>query len=346
MALPVQTETPRLSAIHRSDIVFAAAILLLLWVAYLARDILLLIYVSALFAVVIMPAIEAVQRLRIGKWRPGRGLAIGIILTAIVVLLVLFLVLVLPPMFGELQAFAADLPHRAAGLLQRMRHLPFGDRLDPGALQSHAAAALGGALGILRGVAGGLIGFFSCVVLTIYFVLDGHHAFSWAMSLVPLSQRPRLEATMLRAELRMRNWLAGQFALMLLLGVSDAIAYGLLHIKYAYILAVLAGVLNIVPIIGPIIAVTLASIVAVFDSWTKAAGVVGFYLVYQQVETAFFTPRIMRSSVDLPALAVIIALALGGALEGIIGALIAVPTAALIAVLVDEYLVKKPALSE
>lgn len=345
MAVPVQTETPR-RATRRSDIIFAAAILMLLWIAYLARDVLLLIYVSALFAVVIMPAIEAVQRLRLGKWRPGRGLAIGIILSAILVVLVLFVVLVLPPMFSELQAFAADVPRRAASLLERMRHLPFGARLDPGALQSHASSALGGALGILRGVAGGLFGFFSCVILTIYFVLDGHQAFSWVMSLVPLNQRPRLEATMLRAQMRMRNWLVGQVALMAILGFSCAVVYGLLRIKYAYVLAVLAGVLNIVPIIGPVIAVTLASVVATVDSWSKLAGVLIFYIVYQQIETAVLTPRIMRSSVDLPALAVIIALALGGALEGIVGALIAVPTAALIAVLVDEYLVKKPVLPE
>jgi predicted PurR-regulated permease PerM len=76
------------------------------------------------------------------------------------------------------------------------------------------------------------------------------------------------------------------------------------------------------------------------DSWEKVLGVVIFYAVYQQIETAFLTPRIMRSTVDLPPLAVIIALSVGGALAGVLGALVAVPTAALVAVIIDEYVVK------
>jgi predicted PurR-regulated permease PerM len=87
--------------------------------------------------------------------------------------------------------------------------------------------------------------------------------------------------------------------------------------------------------------VTVASVVALFDSPTKLVGVLAFFAVYQQLETAFLTPRIMKTTVDLPPLAVIIALSIGGALAGVLGALVAVPTAALCAVLIDEYLVKR-----
>jgi predicted PurR-regulated permease PerM len=69
--------------------------------------------------------------------------------------------------------------------------------------------------------------------------------------------------------------------------------------------------------------------------------VIVFFVAYQQLESAYLTPRIMKTTVDLPALAVIIALAMGGTLAGVLGALIAVPSAALAAVLIDEYLVKK-----
>ncbi len=87
--------------------------------------------------------------------------------------------------------------------------------------------------------------------------------------------------------------------------------------------------------------VILAGIVAAFDSWWKLLGVVIFYFVYQQVENAFLTPRIMKSTLNLPPLAVIIALSLGGALAGVLGALIGVPTAALVTVILDEYVVRK-----
>jgi predicted PurR-regulated permease PerM len=325
----------------RNDIVFTIALLAVLAAAWAIRNILLLVYVSALFAVVLSPAIELIRRVHIGKWRPGRGGAILVLILAGVGLVAGIGLLILPPIYRDLHAFAVDLPHRTAGVLARMRSLPFGMNFDPAVLEQHAAEAVGGAFGVFRTITGGLMGAFTCVILTAYFIVDGERTFHWALSLLPAEHRPRISATMIRAEARVRHWLIGQAALMAILGSSVAIVFGLLQIKYFYALAVIAGILNIVPIIGPLIALVLAAIIAAFDSWTKLAGVLLFFAVYQQVENAILTPRIMKLSVDLPPLAVIIALLIGGALAGVLGALIAVPTAALLAVLADEYLVRK-----
>lgn len=325
----------------RNDIVFTIALLAVLAAAWEIRNILLLVYVSALFAVVLSPAIELIRRVHIGKWRPGRGGAILVLILAGIGLVAGVGLLILPPIYRDLHAFAVDLPHRTAGVLARMRSLPFGMNFDPAVLEQHAAEAVGGAFGVFRTITGGLMGAFTCVILTAYFIVDGERTFHWALSLLPAEHRPRISATMIRAEARVRHWLIGQAALMAILGISVAIVFGLLQIKYFYALAVIAGILNIVPIIGPLIALVLAAIIAAFDSWTKLAGVLLFFAVYQQVENAILTPRIMKLSVDLPPLAVIIALLIGGALAGVLGALIAVPTAALLAVLADEYLVRK-----
>jgi predicted PurR-regulated permease PerM len=77
------------------------------------------------------------------------------------------------------------------------------------------------------------------------------------------------------------------------------------------------------------------------DSWGRVLGVAVFYLIYVQIENSILTPRIMRHSVGLPGLAILVALLIGSALAGIVGALVSVPTAALVAVLIDEYLVSK-----
>jgi predicted PurR-regulated permease PerM len=76
------------------------------------------------------------------------------------------------------------------------------------------------------------------------------------------------------------------------------------------------------------------------DSWPKLVGVIAFYALYQQFENAYLYPKVMRYSVDLPPLTVIIALSVGAALAGVLGALIAVPAAAVLAVLMDEYFVR------
>ena len=327
----------------RKDIVFAVVLFAALAAAWAIRHVILLIYVSALFAVVLSPAIDLIRRIHVGKRRPGRGLAILILIVVGIGAVAGVGLLMLPPIYRDLHAFAVDLPHRTAGVMARLRSLPFGLNFDPTVLEQHTTEAVGGAFGVFRAVTGGLMGAFTCAILTAYFIVDGERAFHWALSLLPVQHRPRIASTMVRAEDRVRHWLVGQAALMLILGSSTAIVFGLLKIKYFYALAVIAGILNIVPVIGPLTAAVLACIVAAFDSWAKLAGVLAFFAVYQQIETAVLTPRIMKISVDLPPLAVIIALLVGGALAGVLGALIAVPTAAVLAVLTDEYLVKKDA---
>jgi predicted PurR-regulated permease PerM len=128
---------------------------------------------------------------------------------------------------------------------------------------------------------------------------------------------------------------------MLILGVVSIIVFGLLHVRYFVLLGFLMGLFNIIPIAGGVITIILAAGVAALDSWTKMAGVLIFYLIYVNIENAILIPRIMRSSLNLMGLTVLVALLLGTALAGVVGALVSVPTAALITVLLEEYLVQK-----
>jgi len=161
------------------------------------------------------------------------------------------------------------------------------------------------------------------------------------LSLFPLPQRSRLNATLQKADQKVSKWLLGQGLLMLILGVSSTIVFGVLHVRYFLLLGFLMGLLNIVPIAGGVITIILAAGVAALDSWSKMAGVFIFYVIYLNIENAYLTPRIMRSSVNLMGLTVLIALLLGTALAGIVGTLVAVPTAALVSVLLEEYAVQK-----
>jgi predicted PurR-regulated permease PerM len=325
----------------RSDILFLISILIGLYFVYRVTDVLLLVYVSALFAVVLAPAINVIRRIHVGRWRPNRAIAVLILIVGVLGTATLLIALIVPPIASDAIAFAQAFPEKIAALQTKIQRFPMLAGLDLGRLQTYAAEMLGGAIGLFRGVAGGIFGVFSAIILTVYFILDGERAFHWGLSMFPLEQRTRLEHTMIRGEQRMRHWLVGQALLMLTLATLSCIAFAILKLKYFFALAVIAGLLNIVPIIGPVVAVMLASVVALVDSPAKLLGVLVFFLLYQQLETGFLTPRIMKYSVDLPPLAVIISLMIGGALAGVLGALIAVPTAALCAVLIDEYLVKK-----
>jgi predicted PurR-regulated permease PerM len=315
----------------------------LLYIGYVVRTVLLLIFVSIIFAIIFSPWVAWIQRLRIRRWSPGRGAAVLILIATVLVAIAVFLTFAAPPIVNNAQQMTRDLPQDLHSLQQKVQQLPFGhvvaQRLNEDRIRYWIQTGAQPAVGALQKLASGVMAIFTLLLLAAYFILDGRRAFSWAMSMVADSVRPRLASTLERGARRMQRWLYGQLILMLILGSSSALVFGLLGVRYFYVLAVFAGVANFVPILGPIATVVVAGVVAALDSWTKVLGVIIFYLIYQQVENAYLTPRIMRKEVDLPGIAVIVALTIGGELAGILGAIVAVPTAALVATILDEYLV-------
>ena len=328
-----------MAAGHKSDIIFTVAILVGLALIFRLREILLLIYVSALFAVVTTPFVQRVQK-HFGKRHVGKGIALVLLLAIGVAIAALFAWFVLPPIFRDIHQLASDLPDKISRLQDRIQNVPWLDRISRESWQKHAGDIAGALAKVLPNLAGLVVTFFSILIMIAYFILDGERAERWFISMMAPATGDRLHATMLQARDRLRRWLTGQLSLMFILGFLAFVVYGLLGIRYFTVLAVFTGLANIIPIIGPIVSFALAVIVAAFDSWTKVLGVLIFYITYQQLENAVLTPRIMKATVGLPSLAVIIALAIGGDLGGILGALVAVPSAAIVRELTDEYLIK------
>lgn len=330
---------------HRGDILFAFALGLACYFAWLLRDLLVLLYVAALLAVVLTPLVRATGHLRVGRWQPLKGKAVLFLLLAVAGGLTAFGFLALPPVIHDLQQLSAQAPTRVPELLDKLQKIPFVSQIDPdelsAKLQTWASQQAGHLLLSITGVAGKLAEVISEIVLTLYFILEGDRAYKWFLSFLPPVRRKRLDSALQRAAIRMGKWLLGQATLMLIFGVSSTIVFLSLHVRYAYALGVVTGLFNIVPVLGAAITFVLAIIVAAVDSWGRVIGVAIFYFVYLQVENSLLTPRIMKTRVGLPALAILIALLLGFALAGVVGALVAIPTAVLVSVLLDEYLVRK-----
>ncbi len=339
------TQLPGNARTLRGDIVFAFALALACVLAWLVREVLMVLYVSALFAVVLTPVVQFTSRLRIGRWRPFKGTAVYFLLLAMAVALTAFGFLALPPVIRDLREFAREMPARLPTLLQRLKQAPYADSLNmddiSSRLQDFASNSATYLLLSIGNWAGTVMNVVMGFVLTVYFILEGDHAYAWFLSFFPIEDRTRLDKALRRARIRLDRWLIGQGSLMLILGVLSTVVYLSLHVRYAVALGVLTGLLNIIPVLGAAVCVALALLVAAIDSWGRVLGVVIFYVIYLQVENSYLIPRIMRNSVGLPGLSILVALLLGSELGGVSGALVSVPTAVLVAVLVDEYLVKK-----
>jgi predicted PurR-regulated permease PerM len=329
---------------NRNTVVLAFGLAFLLFLGYVLRRSIALIYVSIIFATIFSPIVGRLSRIKIRGWSPSRGTSILLLLAAVLLALGVFFALALPPIVNDAHGLSNDLPTRLNQLTGKISQLPMGDKiaskLNVGSLEKYLGDIFQSVFKVFQGIAGGITALITMVIMTAYFILDGERVFQWSVSLVRAKHQQKLRLTLLDAARRAQRWLGGQLLLMLILGGASAVTFGLLHLRYFYAIAVFAGVANFVPILGPIATVVVAALVAALDSWTKVLGVVIFYAVYQQVENSYLTPRIMESTVDLPPVAVIVALLIGGELAGLLGAIVAVPTAAIIATVLREYAIR------
>jgi len=338
-----QTEHKRNAV--RGHILFAFAVALALALAWKLRGVLEIVYVSALFAVVLMPVLQHIMSVKIRGWSPSRLVAIIVLVGTVFLALTAFLVVGLPPVIRDVQHFAADLPARIPSLVVRLKKLPMADKFGVDTLAERSETMVSDLASYLLASfplwMSRVLDLLTAFILCIYFMLEGEFAYYYFLSFFGEPTRDRLAKTLIVAEVRMSKWLLGQGSLMLILGVVSTIVFAILHVRYFFLLGVLMGLFNIIPVAGGVITILLAAGVAALDSWSKMAGVLIFYAIYVQVENGFLTPRIMKTSVNLMGLSVLIALMAGLALAGVVGALVAVPTAALVAVLMDEYMVRQ-----
>lgn len=328
----------------RKHIVFTVSLLCLLGVFWKIRHVLGIIYLSGLFAVILTPVVTNIQNLRVRGRQLSKAVSVVLLVLGLIVVLTLFFWIGMPPVLRDFRNFLSDLPGRIPALTAKLHHIPLADKIGLGDLegrvQSTAGEVAAYVFSALPTWAEHLLDLLTAVILTVYFILEGHEVFEFFLSLVVPKSRTRLSNTLLLAEERVSKWLIGQLALMACVAVYSVVVFRALNVRYFLLLGLLMGLTNIIPIAGNLITIVLVFLIAAADTWTKAGLVLAAYGIYVQIENAFLTPRIMKSSVDLMGVTVLIALLCGTAISGIPGALVAVPTAAVIVVFADEYLVQ------
>jgi predicted PurR-regulated permease PerM len=323
-------------------IVAVGVAIVLGWVLFLSRHVLLLLYVSAILAIGFSPFVRALERQRvlpIGTRRLPRWLAILVVYLAILGVVAGVAVLVLPPLVRQ----ARELGRRLPSMLERAQAylIDRGLLAEPITLQEalekapvgSSADYAGTVLAALWGVLGGLVGVLTIVILTFYLLVEAESILGTFVRVFPRRRRARVEAVSREITRKVSAWLGGQLLLAVIIGVTAAIGLGLLGVPYFYVLAVVAAVGEVIPVVGPILAAIPGIAVALGESGTLALWVGLFYLAQQQLENHVLVPKLMERQVGVSAVTVIVALLVGSAVLGVIGAILAVPTAAIVQVL-------------
>ncbi len=321
----------------------AAVAALLVWAMYLARNALLIIYISGLLAIGFGPIVRAIERQQLVARRFPRWFAILIVYTVIIGSLTVVGLLVVPPLIDQAQELWRRIPQlldRGQAFLMRYGLLNHRVTLEEAV---RSAPSSGGnavdtvATAVAR-VVGGLFGVLTVLVLTFYLMLESDSLYAAFARLFPREDRPRIKEAVRKISTKVSAWLNGQLILGGTIGVSAAVGLYFLGVPYFYVLALIAGFGEMIPVIGPILSAIPAVIVAFAVSPRTALFVMIFYVVQQQVENHLLVPKVMERQVGVSAVTVIVALLIGGAMLGITGAILAVPTAAILQVLAQELL--------
>jgi predicted PurR-regulated permease PerM len=330
--------------------VAAAITLVLLWTLYLIREPLLLIYVSALFATGLAPLVRIIERQRIwaiGKRRLPRPAAILVIYATVIGAIVGIGAAVIPSMVRQSQEFWTHLPQYVDSAQQKLASWGLiSSETSFKELLQQAPAGSGDAVTVviaaLWGFVGGIFGVVSILLLTFYLLVESQSVFDLFVRLFPRRNRRRVSEISEMVAVKISAWLGGQMLLGLIIGTMSAIGFFFLGVPYFFVLAVIAGIGEMIPMVGPLLSAVPAVLVALTVSPGLGLAVAGYCWALQLIENNFLVPKVMGETVGLSAVTVIASLAIGSELLGFAGALLAVPTAATIQVLFEElYLAEK-----
>jgi predicted PurR-regulated permease PerM len=333
---------------ERHLILFAVAALLgggvLLWTLVEIKSVLLVIYVSGLLAIGFSPAVHRFERdyRQFTKRTLPRWVSILLLYLLLGLAVLLVFAIVMPPFLRQVRALWQELPHyfdmaqdalqRAGVLSERWTSADVIAQLpNPGAAVAQVAGALKGVFGVV-----GMI--VTVLILPAYLLLEADSLASNFIKLFPRDRRAQVSRIMGNVTAKVGAWLSGQLLLSGIIGTSAAIGLWALGVPYFYVFAVLSAVGEMVPVIGPIVSSIPAVLVGFSVSVHTGAFVAIYFIVQQFLENHFIVPRVMQQQVGVSAVTVIVALLVGTELLGFAGALLAVPSAAIVQVLVKEYL--------
>ena len=332
----------------------AIALLMLIgWFAWTVRSVLVLILLAVVLATGLGPVVDVLTGANPPRtrFRMARSVATLLIYLVLILALTLLVVGFVPAVANQAESLVVDLPIYYSQLLDTARYLgqtyPFLANLDQqlsaslNEIAGNASAIFGRAGSVLRLIGtllSGLLSIIFLLVLTYYLIQEGDRVRGWLIWLLPEDSRALASSVAVRAQARIGSWLVGQFALSLIIGSMSFVGLSIIGVPYALLLAAIAAIGEVIPIIGPIIAAVPAIIIALFVSPLTGLLTLGLAILVQQLENNLIVPQVMRRAVDLSPVVVLAAIMIGSEALGVVGAILALPVAATISIVVDELL--------
>ncbi|MBI2327305.1 AI-2E family transporter [Candidatus Curtissbacteria bacterium] len=328
-----EDQSPTRIEISYKTIVFTVAVLIGLWFLIQIRDIIILIFLSIILLSALLKPVD---------WLNAKG--IPRVLSAILVYIVLIALLsftigiIFPPLIDQTSEFVSKLPTIALAINDFLifNKIPVEDISR--VLVNQINVITGNVLAISSAIFGSIFLLLTLFVFTFYLLLEWKNFVRLIASPFSGKQEKVVSSIITKVENGLGRWLRGQLSLSLIIGILTYIGLRILGIPYALPLALIAGILEIIPIIGPIISAIPAVLVGLTISPFLALAAAALFFIIQQLENNLIVPMVMSKVVGIQPPVVIIALLIGSKLAGVGGAFLAVPIIVTVKIVVNEIL--------
>jgi len=330
--------------ISTTTIVKVIAFLILLWFLYYIRDILIVVFVATLLAMALNPIVNWLNKKKIPR--------IFCVLIIYICLFTIFfgtIALIVPPLTNEVQQITSNFPI----LWEKfMTSFSGGENFDSeneivnairdqlGSAQELLSTSATNIFSFIRNVFGNFISFMLIFVLTFYFLVQEDTIKKAFKHFTPQKYQPYMNDVLTRMQERVSMWLRGQLILVFIVGFLVLVGLKILNIKYFLLLALIAGIFEIIPYIGPILAAVPAVFIASVESPWRGLAVIMLFWLIQQMENHLIVPKVMQKMIGLNPIVIILVILIGAKLYGFLGILVAVPTAAALSVIVKDVFEK------
>ena len=335
----VRSDGPSTRAVLRV-IAVVGAVVLLAWLLWVSRGVITWVAIGAFLAVAINPAVSWLQR----RLRLRRAAAILLVYLMLAGLVAGAALLFVPPLIDAGQQAADDVP----GYVDRLAESSLVQDLDReyqilDRIETEATSALEGVAGpdtaftLASRVVSGLLALVSIAVICFLLSLNGPRLRAWTLAQLEGERHDRVERVCDRIYRVISGYVVGIFLVALTGGFAAWIFLTVMGVPFALLLAFWAGLASLIPLVGATIGGIPYIAVAFFQGWEVGVAAIAFLIVYQQIENNLFQPVIHRYTVQLNPLWIILAVLVGANLLGVLGALLAIPVAGIVQVLVQEW---------
>ncbi len=312
--------------ISSKTIIFTVLFLLSLKFLWVIRDLIFSLFIAFIVMSALKPLVLSLVKRKIPK-----TLSVSIIYVFFLGLLIFFVTLIFPPLIGEASALFKNLPSIIQDISPSLAVL----NLD---LSQFIFNLSNQFLNLAKNIFENTVFVISTIFFGFYFLLDPALVDNLAKKFFEEDRAYQIVEIFNKAERRLSSWFWGELILMVIIGVMTFIGLSLMGIKYALALAVLAGLLEIIPNLGPVISAIPAVLIALSQSYFLGFAIVALYFLIHQLENNLVVPFVMKKAVGLNPIVTLMALIVGGKLAGIIGVLLAIPTTLFIESVLVEVL--------